>query len=115
MGAARATLTCEDSEWSRKFEEPWQSRPWDWRGVGQVFLQGHIKGLAKSLQRSRVEMLLHRYIGKCIVSNKNNNIKVPICGYQNCNRVGPIRTLIVGWYLKATSRGVHLVYFGIGT
>ncbi len=24
LGAARATLTREDSEWSRKFEEPWQ-------------------------------------------------------------------------------------------
>ena len=58
MGAARATLTREDSEWSRKFEEPWQSRPWDWRGVGQFFLQGCVKGLAKSLQRGRVEMLL---------------------------------------------------------
>ena len=49
VGAARATLTREDSEWSRKFEEPWQSRPRDWRGVGQFFLQGRVKGLAKSL------------------------------------------------------------------
>ena len=57
VGATRATLTREDSEWSRKFEEPWQSRPWDWRGVGQVFLQDRVKGLAKSLQRGRVEML----------------------------------------------------------
>jgi hypothetical protein len=24
VGAARATLTREDSEWSRKFEKPWQ-------------------------------------------------------------------------------------------
>jgi hypothetical protein len=24
LGSARATLTQEDSEWSRKFEEPWQ-------------------------------------------------------------------------------------------
>jgi hypothetical protein len=39
VGATRTTLTREDSEWSRKFEEPWQSRPRDWRGVGQVFLQ----------------------------------------------------------------------------
>ena len=45
MSAARATLTREDSEWSRKFEEPWQSRPRDWRGVGQFFLQGRVKGL----------------------------------------------------------------------
>ena len=57
MGAARATLTREDSEWSWKLEEPWQSRPWDWRRVGQFFLQGRVKGLAKSLQRGRVEML----------------------------------------------------------
>ena len=53
MGAARAMLTREDSEWSRKFEEPWQSRPRDWRGVGQVFFQDRVKGLAKSLQRGR--------------------------------------------------------------
>ena len=53
MGAARATLTREDSEWSRKFEEPLQSRLRDWRGVGQVFLQGRGKGLAKSLQHAR--------------------------------------------------------------
>jgi hypothetical protein len=58
VGAARATLTREDSERSRKFEEPWQSRPRDWRGVGHVFLQGRVKGLAKSLQRGMVEMLL---------------------------------------------------------
>ena len=58
VGAARAMLTREDSEWSWKFEEPWQSRPRDWRGVGQFFLQGRVKGLAKSLQRGRVEMLL---------------------------------------------------------
>ena len=57
MDAARATLTREDSEWSRKFEEPWQSRARDWRGVGQFFLQGHVKGFAKSLQHGRVEML----------------------------------------------------------
>ena len=37
MGAARATLTREDSEWSRKFEEPWLSRARDWRGVGHFF------------------------------------------------------------------------------
>jgi hypothetical protein len=49
VGAARATLTREDSEWSRKFEEPLQSRPPDWRGVGQVFLQDRVKGLAESL------------------------------------------------------------------
>ena len=49
VGAARATLTHKDSEWSQKFEEPWQSRPRDWRGVRQVFLQGRVKGLAKSL------------------------------------------------------------------
>ena len=49
VGAARATLTREDSEWSWKFGEPWQARPHDWRGVGQVFLQGCVKGLAKSL------------------------------------------------------------------
>ena len=48
----------EDSEWNRKFEEPWQSRPRDWRGVGQVFLQACVKGLGKSLQCDRVEMLL---------------------------------------------------------
>ena len=58
MGAARATLTREDSEWSRKFEENWQSRLRVWRGMGQIFLQGRVKGLAKSLQRDRVEMLL---------------------------------------------------------
>ena len=58
MGATRATLTREDSEWSRKFEEPWQSRPRDGRGVGQFFLQGHVNGLANTLQRGRVEMLL---------------------------------------------------------
>ena len=58
MGATRATLARKDSEWSRKFEEPWQSRPRDWRRVGQFFLQGCIKELAKSLQRGRrVEML----------------------------------------------------------
>ena len=57
VGAARATLTREDSEWSRKFEKPWQSRPRDWRGVEQFLLQGRVKGLAKSLQRGRVEML----------------------------------------------------------
>ena len=57
VGAARATLTREDSEWSRKFEEPCRSRPWDWRGVGQFFLQGRVKGLVKPLQRGRVEML----------------------------------------------------------
>ena len=46
MGAARATLTREDSEWSRKFEEPWQSRPWDWRGVGVGFSpKAVLKGL----------------------------------------------------------------------
>ena len=50
-----ATLTCEDSEWSPKFEEPWQSRPRDWRGVGHVFLQGRVKGLAKTLSRGRVD------------------------------------------------------------
>ena len=37
MGAANAMLTREDSEWSRKFEEPWQSRARDWGGVGQFF------------------------------------------------------------------------------
>jgi hypothetical protein len=37
VGAARATVTRVDSEWSQKFEEPWPSRPRDWRGVGQVF------------------------------------------------------------------------------
>ena len=58
MGAARATLTREDSEWSRKFEEPWQSRLRDWRGVEQFLLQGRVKGLAKYLQCGRVEMLL---------------------------------------------------------
>ena len=57
VGAARATLTREDSKRSRKFEEPWQSRPWDWREVGQFSLQGHVRGLAKSLQRGKVEML----------------------------------------------------------
>ena len=46
VGAARVTLTRGDSEWSRKFEEPWQSRPRDWREVGQVFLPGRVKGLA---------------------------------------------------------------------
>ena len=45
MGAARATLTREDSEWSHKFEEPWQSRPRDWRGVGQFFSKAALKGL----------------------------------------------------------------------
>ncbi len=44
-----ATLTREDSEWSRKFEEPWQFEERDWRGVGHVFLQGRVKGLAKTL------------------------------------------------------------------
>ena len=75
MGATRAMLTREDSEWSRKFEEPWQSRPRDWRGVGHVFLQGCVKGLAKSLQRGRVEMLLdpkltthHSNIGAHIIA-----------------------------------------------
>ena len=46
VGVARATLTREDSEWSWKFEEPWQSRPRDWRGVGHAFIQGRVKGLA---------------------------------------------------------------------
>ena len=44
-----ATLTREDSEWSRKFEEPWQFEEWDWRGMEHVFLQGRVKGLAKTL------------------------------------------------------------------
>ena len=52
-----AKLTREDSQWSRKFEEPWQFEERDWRGVGHVFLQGRVKGLAKTLQRIRVEML----------------------------------------------------------
>ena len=37
------------SEWSQKFEEPWQSRLRDRRGVGQFCLQGRVKELAKSL------------------------------------------------------------------
>ena len=37
VGAARAALTSEDSEWNWKFEELWQSRLWDWRGVRQFF------------------------------------------------------------------------------
>ena len=44
-----ATLTHEDSEWSRKFEEPLQFEERDWRGVEHVFLQGRVKGLAKTL------------------------------------------------------------------
>ena len=57
VGATRATLTPEGSEWSRKFKEPWQSRPRDWRRVGHFFLQSRVKRLAKTLQRGRVEML----------------------------------------------------------
>ena len=45
VGAVRAMLTRKDSEWKGKFEEPWQSRPHLWRGVGHVFLQGRVKGL----------------------------------------------------------------------
>ena len=74
VGAARATLTREDSEWSWKFEEPWQSRPRDWRGVGQFFLRGRVKGLAKSLQRGRVEML-----------SKHTSLKTTL---QNATRIG---------------------------
>jgi hypothetical protein len=32
-------------------------RPGSLREVGQVFLQGRVKGLAKSLQRGKVDML----------------------------------------------------------
>ena len=49
VGALRAMLTCKDSEWRGKFEEPWQPRPHLSRGVGHVFLQGRIKVLALSL------------------------------------------------------------------
>ena len=57
-GRSKSNATREDSEWSRTFEESWQWRPRVWRGVGQFSLQGHVKGLAKSLQRGRTEMLL---------------------------------------------------------
>jgi len=43
VGATRATLTREDSEWSRKFEEPGGKRG------GAEFSQGRVKGLAKTL------------------------------------------------------------------
>ena len=46
-----ATLTREDSEWSRKFEEPWQFEERDWRGVGHAFLQGRVKGTQDPLTR----------------------------------------------------------------
>ena len=49
VGSLRAMLTRKDSEWRGKFEEPWQSRPHLWRGVGHVFLQGRVKVLASSL------------------------------------------------------------------
>ena len=42
MGTARATLTCEDSEWSRKFEEPWQE------GWGRFFSKAASKGLPRT-------------------------------------------------------------------
>jgi hypothetical protein len=41
VGAARATLTHEDSEWSRKFEEPWQE------GWGSFFAKATSKGLPR--------------------------------------------------------------------
>jgi hypothetical protein len=41
VGAARATLTCEDSEWSRKFEEPGQE------GWSIFFSKAASKGLPK--------------------------------------------------------------------
>jgi hypothetical protein len=41
MGAARATLTREDSEWSRKFEEPGQE------GWGSFFSKAASKGLPR--------------------------------------------------------------------
>jgi len=41
VGAARATLTCENSEWSRKFEEPWQE------GWGRFFSKAALKGLPR--------------------------------------------------------------------
>ena len=37
VGATRATLTREDSEWSRKFEEPWLSRPRGLERGGALF------------------------------------------------------------------------------
>ena len=42
-----ATLTCEDSEWSRKFEEPWQFEERDWRGWGMFFCKAASKGLPR--------------------------------------------------------------------
>jgi hypothetical protein len=39
VGVARATLTREDSEWSRKFEEPGQE------GWGRFFFKAASKGL----------------------------------------------------------------------
>jgi hypothetical protein len=43
LGAARATLTREDIEWSQKFEEPGQE------GWGRFFCQAAVTGLAKTL------------------------------------------------------------------
>jgi hypothetical protein len=51
MGAARATLTREDSEWSRKFEEPWQE------GWGKFFSKAALKGLPRPFKRGMMEML----------------------------------------------------------
>ena len=65
MGVARATLTREDSEWSRKFEEPLQSRPRDWRGVGQFFSKATSKGLPRPFNVAgwRCSKLWHDAIG----------------------------------------------------
>jgi hypothetical protein len=41
VGVARATLTREDSEWSQKFEEPWQE------GWGKIFSKAASKGLPR--------------------------------------------------------------------
>ena len=65
MGAARATLTLEDSEWSRKFEEPWQE------GWGRFFFKAASKGLPRPFnvarwRCSKVETPIHDSIRELI-------------------------------------------------
>jgi hypothetical protein len=58
VGAARATLTLEDSEWSRKFEEPWQE------GWGIFFSKAASKGLPDPLTRQGGDALRPLHMGK---------------------------------------------------
>jgi hypothetical protein len=57
VGAARATLTREDSEWSRKFEKPWQE------GWGRFFSKAASKGLPRPFDAAGWRSYEVRYVG----------------------------------------------------